>query len=1019
MSIRLSKACKDLNVGMTTAVEFLAKKGHKIVVDPNLKLSDDLHLLLAKEFNKDMALKMESERLSLERHLKEKSDSVAIEGYNHPKPVEKPIETIPVAVPEDKLPHFKSVGHIDLDKKGIPVAEKVVEKVEPVAEKPVEIKPVETKSVETKPVETKPIEIEVPKQEKVVEKVVEPKKVVEKVVEKIIEEKKPEVVAQKQETEEKNELKIALKKKDTSEKLPKEKPVISTPKETAIEPKAEEKKLDDKQVEVVEDEIYSIARPTLDKSPVVIGTIDLNLINQSTRPRPKTKEQKKKEREEKSRVFNESKLGGDKKIILVKDGDAIASPSHPKKKRERFNNQKVDITKVPQPNGPTQGFAHPKKVVPGANTAGKPNRDHVKRNIKTVVNEVDVQKQIKETLARLSGANKKGKGSKYRRDKRDNVSARQQEMAQREHDQESVIKLTEFVTASELAVMMDVTVNQVIATCMSIGLMVSINQRLDAETINIVAEEFGFTTEYVSADVIEAIGEEEIDNEADLVPRAPIVTVMGHVDHGKTSLLDYIRKANVIAGEAGGITQHIGAYNVKLENGQRITFLDTPGHEAFTAMRARGAKVTDIVIIIVAADDNVMPQTIEAINHASAANVPIIFAINKVDKIGADPEKIKATLAQMNYLVEDWGGKYQSQDISAKKGDGVAELLEKVLLEAELLELKANPNKRAIGSVIESTLDKGRGFVSTILVHNGTLKQGDVVLAGTYHGKVKAMFNERNVRIQEVKPGEPALILGLNGAPQAGDNFNVMTTEQEARDIANKREQLQREQSIRTKKHFTLDELGRRIALGDFKELNVIVKGDVDGSVEALADSLLKLSTENIQVNVIHKAVGAISDSDILLAAASNAIICGFQVRPTTTARKMADKEEIDIRLYSIIYDAIEEIKSAMEGMLSPEIKEEITATVEILEVFNITKVGTIAGCLVREGKIKRSNKIRIIRDGIVVYTGELDSLKRFKDDVKEVGTNYECGLNIKGYNDIRVGDMVESFEETEVRKTL
>ena len=639
--------------------------------------------------------------------------------------------------------------------------------------------------------------------------------------------------------------------------------------------------------------------------------------------------------------------------------------------------------------------------------------------MKTVVNEEEVQKQIKETLARLASGNKKGKGAKYRRDKRDTVSARQHEQAQRERDEESVLKLTEFVTASELAVMMDVTVNQVIATCMSIGMMVSINQRLDAETINIVAEEFGFSTEFVSADVIEAIGEEEPDAEEDLVPRAPIVTVMGHVDHGKTSLLDYIRKTNVIAGEAGGITQHIGAYNVKLENGQRITFLDTPGHEAFTAMRARGAKVTDIAIIIVAADDNVMPQTTEAINHASAANVPMIFAINKVDKPGANPEKIKETLAQMNYLVEDWGGKYQSQDVSAKQGLGIGELLEKVLLEAEMLDLKANPNKRAVGSVIESSLDKGRGYVSTILVQNGTLRVGDVVLAGISFGKVKAMFNERNQRITEVKPGEPALILGLNGAPQAGDNFNVMNSEHEAREIANKREQLQREQSIRTKKHFTLDELGRRIALGDFKELNIIVKGDVDGSVEALSDSLLKLSTENIQINVIHKAVGAISDSDILLAAASNAIICGFQVRPTTSARKMADKEEIDVRLYSIIYDAIEEIKSAMEGMLSPEIKEEITATVEIREVFKITKVGTVAGCLVREGKIKRNNKIRIIRDGIVVYTGELDSLKRFKDDVKEVGTNYECGLNIKGYNDIRVGDMIESFEETEVKKTL
>ncbi|MCE1155461.1 MAG: translation initiation factor IF-2, partial [Bacteroidales bacterium] len=517
----------------------------------------------------------------------------------------------------------------------------------------------------------------------------------------------------------------------------------------------------------------------------------------------------------------------------------------------------------------------------------------------------------------------------------------------------------------------------------------------------------------------EAIGEDEPDLDEDMMPRAPIVTVMGHVDHGKTSLLDYIRKTNVIAGEAGGITQHIGAYNVKLENGQRITFLDTPGHEAFTAMRARGAKVTDIAIIIVAADDSVMPQTVEAINHSSAANVPMVFAINKVDKPSANPEKIKEALANMNYLVEDWGGKYQSQDISAKSGMGIPELLEKVLLEAELLDLKANPNKRAVGSVIESSLDKGRGYISTVLVENGTLKMGDVVLAGTYFGRVKAMFNERNQRIKEAKPAEPVLILGLNGAPQAGDNFNVMATEQEAREIANKREQLQREQSLRTKKHFTLDELGRRIALGDFKELNIIVKGDVDGSVEALADSLLKLSTENIQINVIHKAVGAISDSDVLLAAASNAIIVGFQVRPSASARKMAEKEEIDVRLYSIIYDAIEEIKSAMEGMLSPEIKEEITATVEVREVFKITKVGTVAGCLVREGKIKRNNKVRIIRDGIVVYSGELESLKRFKDDVKEVGTNYECGLNIRNYNDIRVGDMIESYEQIEVKKTL
>ena len=989
MPIRLSKACKDLNVGMHTAIEFLAKKGHKFQQDPNLKLEDDLYLLLAKEFNKDMALKIESERLSQERLLKEKAPTVALEGYNQPKPAEKPIETIQVTVPEDKLPHFKSVGQIDLTPK-----EKPEEKIPtPVVEKPKVVEPI-IKEVETKIPETPTV-------------TVQPE---------IKEEIKPEPIP-------------VIEKKPQEEPVvaptPVKEPVIPTPAAKPVVPEKIEVKKPEVDDEPEEDVIFTLGKTTLDASPVVIGTIDLDLINQSTRPKAKTKEQKRKEREEKSKIYFDGKKPpiGEKKLLRTAEEVAADPLSNPKKKRERFNNQKVDINKAAQTNGPTQGFASPKKVVPGAAgtgpNAGKPNKDRVKKSIKTVVNEEDVQKQIKETLARLSGANKKGKGSKYRRDKRDSVSARQQEIAQRERDDESIIKLTEFVTASELATMMNVTVNQVIATCMSIGMMVSINQRLDAETINIVAEEFGFTTEYVSADVIEAIGEEEVDTEADLFPRAPIVTVMGHVDHGKTSLLDYIRKANVIAGEAGGITQHIGAYNVKLENGQRITFLDTPGHEAFTAMRARGAKVTDIAIIIVAADDNVMPQTIEAINHAAAANVPMIFAINKVDKPGANPEKIKETLAQMNYLVEDWGGKYQSQDISAKQGSGVAELLEKVLLEAELMELKANPNKRAIGSVIESTLDKGRGYVATVLVHNGTLRQGDVVLAGTSWGKIKAMFNERNQRITEVKPAEPVLILGLNGAPQAGDNFNVMASEQEARDIANKREQLQREQSLRTKKHFTLDELGRRIALGDFKELNIIVKGDVDGSVEALSDSLLKLSTENIQVNVIHKAVGAISDSDILLAAASNAIICGFQVRPTSTARKMADKEEIDIRLYSIIYDAIEEIKSAMEGMLSPEIKEEITATVEIIEVFKITKVGTVAGCLVREGKIKRSNKIRIIRDGIVVYTGELESLKRFKEDVKEVGVNYECGLNIKNYNDIRVGDMIESYEETEVRKTL
>jgi translation initiation factor IF-2 len=983
MPIRLSKACKELNIGITTAVDFLAKKGNKIAVDPNLKLSDELHLLLVKEFNKDMALKMESERISQERHQKEKASTVALEGYGAKKTAEKAENIIPVEVPVDQLPSIKQVGKIDLDainKKPEPV------KPEPAVQEPVKtIEPVEElKVVEKEEVETPVVNEPVPEQVEVVQEVI-----VEERPEAVIPQDNQEIeVLEQPETIDQVEV-VATKEIDSQED---EKQVVV---EKAREPEVEQVKND-------EDEVFSIAIPVVEIKPVVLGRIDLDALNQTTRPKPKTKEQKKKEREEKAKNAID-----EKKKNFVETEEDIKK----KKKRERFSNQKVDIEHFP--------VDHSKKPAQAGGMQAKLAKDKFKKPLKTVVDEEEVQRQIKETLARMAGTNKKGKGAKYRREKRDSISARQSELEMQEREQEKVLKLTEFVTVSELAVMMDISVNQVIATCMSIGMMVSINQRLDAETINIVADEFGFTTEFVSADVVEAIGESEPDDEADLQPRAPIVTVMGHVDHGKTSLLDYIRKTNVIAGEAGGITQHIGAYNVKLDNGQRITFLDTPGHEAFTAMRARGAKVTDIAIIIVAADDNVMPQTIEAINHASAAGVPMVFAINKVDKPGANPEKIKETLANMNYLVEEWGGKYQSQDVSAKQGIGMAELLEKVLLEAEMLDLKANPNKRAVGSVIESSLDKGRGYISTVLVENGTLKMGDVVLAGIYHGRVKAMFNERNQRIQEAKPAEPVLILGLNGAPQAGDNFNVMATEQEARDIANKREQLQREQSLRTKKHFTLDELGRRIALGDFKELNIIVKGDVDGSVEALADSLLKLSTENIQINVIHKAVGAISDSDILLAAASNAIICGFQVRPTASARKMAEKEEIDVRLYSIIYDAIEEIKSAMEGMLSPEIKEEVTATVEVREVFKITKVGTVAGCLVREGKIKRTNKVHIIRDGIVIYTGELESLKRFKEDVKEVGTNYECGLNIKNYNDIRVGDMIESFEETEVKKTL
>ncbi len=755
--------------------------------------------------------------------------------------------------------------------------------------------------------------------------------------------------------------------------------------------------------EVKTDEVFTLNRPTFTSNINVVGKIDLDALNQQTRPKKKSKEDKNKERKAK-----QAQAQAQKQAI----GDDNAQ-SGERRKRQRINKEKVDISK----NVPSMGGQQPRGGNGKPNGMGKPNKQKPQRAIKAEVSEEDVQKQIKETLARLTTKGQK-KSAKWRKEKREAFSNRERELAELEEAESKVLKLTEFVTANDLASMMDVQVNDVIATCMSIGMMVSINQRLDAETINIVAEEFGFKTEYVSAEVVEAIQVEE-DREEDLLSRPPVVTVMGHVDHGKTSLLDYIRNANVIAGEAGGITQHIGAYNVKLDDGRRITFLDTPGHEAFTAMRARGARMTDIAIIIVAADDNVMPQTVEAINHASAAGVPIVFAINKIDKPNANPDKIKEALANMNYLVEDWGGKYQSQEISAKKGTGVPELMEKVLLEAELLDMKANPNRKATGSIIESTLDKGRGYVATVLVQNGTLRKGDVVLAGTHYGKVKAMFNERNVRIEQAGPSAPVQILGLSGAPQAGDVFHVMDTEQEAREIANKREQLQRELGLRTHKLLTLDDIGRRIAVGNFQELNLVVKGDVDGSVEALSDSLIKLSTPEIQVNVLHKAVGQISESDITLAAASNAIIVGFQVRPSVAARRLAEKEGVDIRLYSIIYDTIEEVKAAMEGMLSPEIKEEVLGTAEVMETYRITKVGTVAGCIVKEGKLKRASKVRLIRDGIVIYTGDLGSLKRFKDDVKEVTTGFECGLNITNYNDVKTGDLIEAYEEVEVKKTL
>ena len=756
--------------------------------------------------------------------------------------------------------------------------------------------------------------------------------------------------------------------------------------DTVTEPEAQDSGKDDDVFKPVSE---TVSGPQLK----VVGKVDLTSINQQTRPRKKSKEEKRNERIAKAQAENAGK-----------------------KKRKRIGKEKVDIESAGNQPSSQPGKGRGGKEDQG----GKRGRDKAKnrRPLRPEVSEEDVQRQMKETLARLTAKSSKKAAAARRREKREEFREELREEAAQAAAQSKVLKLTEFVTANDLASMMNVPINKVIATCMNLGVMVSINQRLDAETINIVADEFGFKTEYTSAEVAEAISDEE-DDPADLVQRPPVVTVMGHVDHGKTSLLDYIRNSNVIAGEAGGITQHIGAYNVKLPNGRRITFLDTPGHEAFTAMRARGAKVTDIVIVIVAADDNVMPQTVEALNHASAAGVPIIFAINKIDKPSANPEKIKEELAQMNYLVEDWGGKYQSQDISAKKGIGVSELMEKVLLEADMLDLKANPNRKATGSVIESSLDKGRGYVATVLIDNGTLHVGDIVLAGTHFGKVKAMFNERNVRITESGPSTPVLILGLDGAPTAGDKFNVMDTDQEARQIANKREQLQREQSRRTQHRVSLEDIGRRRALGEFHELNCIVKGDVDGSIEALSDSLIKLSTPEVQVNVIHKAVGAITESDVTLAAASDAYIIGFQVRPSASAKRAAEQEGVDIRLYSIIYDAIEEVKSAMEGMLQPDIKEEVTGTAEVRQVYHISKVGTIAGAMVIEGKVKRQSKVRLIRDGIVIHTGELASLKRFKDDAKEVTSGYDCGLSIKSYNDLQEGDIVEAFEEIEVHKTL
>lgn len=964
MSIRLIKISKDLNVGISSLVEFLHKKGFDVESNPNAKVDGEQHELLVKEFGNNADFE------TLLRNRKEREREVqAPKEVEDVAPKKQEPKEIVTEVPESFKPHVQVVDKIDLDALNKPKKTEVKEE-ETVAEpEVVTIEPVAEPKVETPLPEPTPLS-------------------------------EPEPVIKKEEVKEEPVLIVEEKE---------EEPKVSTP---VVTPPVVE-------VEKEEDDIFRLNKTTIKSNIVVKGSIDLSSINDKTRPAKKTKAEKKKERLEKEQQ-DQKKVKENTVRLLKKETDEEAkkrkassdeAEDAAKKKRNRIKRGKVDIEKGVPPQGGGGGGQH--------HSGGDRTKHNLRKPIvKQAVNEEDVQKQIKETLARLTGKGGKNKGAKYRKEKRDAFSQKYQEELEMQEQESRTLKITEFVTANDLANMMNVPVVKVISTCMSIGIMVSINQRLDAETINIVAEEFGFKTEYVSAEVVEAINEEE-DNAEDLEPRAPIVTVMGHVDHGKTSLLDTIRQTNVIAGEAGGITQHIGAYNVKLKSGRRITFLDTPGHEAFTAMRARGAKVTDIAIIIVAADDNVMPQTVEAINHASAAGVPIVFAINKIDKPGANPEKIKETLAGMNYLVEDWGGKYQSQDISAKQGLGVDELLEKVLLEAELLDLKANPNRRATGSVIESSLDKGRGYLSTVLVENGTLKKGDIVLAGTYFGRVKAMFNERNASIDAAAPAAPALVLGLNGAPQAGDIFHVLETEQEAREIATKREQLQREQGLRTQKILTLDDIGRRIAIGNFQQLNVIVKGDVDGSVEALSDSLIRLSTEEIQVNVIHKAVGQISESDIVLSAASDAIIIGFQVRPSQAARRAAEKDGVEIRLYSIIYDAIEEVKSAMEGMLSPEIKEVQTGYVEVREVFKITKVGTVAGCMVKEGKLKRANKIRLIRDGIVIYSGELGSLKRFKDDVKEVASGYECGLNIHNYNDIKIGDVIEPFEEIEVKKTL
>ena len=965
MSIRLSKALSELNIGLQTAVEFLEKRkdGDGEKFGPTSKLTDAQYSALVEAFKQDAAVRTEAEKL-FQKKPKEKKHSSETKDSNN--------ESLLASAGKQE---YKPLGKIDLDSVGKPAAKqsgatKQDNTPQPKAAAVSQAK--ENKSEEKAPV------AKTHAQHKTTE--VKPAETAK---------------AEKPATGTKEAHKSA---KPAAEAKPKhDKPAQpKAEKPVAQQPKAQEVASTDKTSEDAGSKVFQLKseKKMLNTPKVnVLGKIDLDALNQSTRPKKKSKEEKRREREEKAQQNGE------------------------RKKRVRINKERVDISAAANQGGNNGGNKNNNGN--NNNNQGKKKKNRNRPQKPLEVNEVDVAKQVKETLARLTQKqNQNKKGAKYRKEKREAVQEKLNAEAKAERKESKTLKLTEFVTVSELATMMNVGVNQVIGTLMGVGIMVSINQRLDAETINLVADEFGFKTEYVSAEVQEAVSEEE-DDEADLVPRAPIVTVMGHVDHGKTSLLDHIRNTNVIAGEAGGITQHIGAYNVRLKNGRRITFLDTPGHEAFTAMRARGTQVTDIAIIIIAADDAVMPTTKEAIAHAQAAGVPMVFAINKIDKPGANPDRVREELAAMNLLVEEWGGKYQCQEISAKKGLGVSDLLEKVLLEADMLDLKANPNRKATGSIIESSLDKGRGYVSTVLVSNGTLRQGDVVIAGTSWGRIKAMFNERNQRIQEAGPAEPCIILGLNGAPTAGDSFHVMETEQEAREIAGKREQLQREQGLRTQKRLSLDDISHRIALGSFKELNIIVKGDTDGSIEALSDSFIKLSTEKVQVNVISKAVGQISENDVMLASASDAIIVGFQVRPSSDARKAADREGVEINTYSIIYDAIDDIKSAMIGMLDKVKKEITTGQVEVRQVFKISKVGTVAGCLVTEGKVHSKDKGRVVRDGIVVRTADISALKRYKDDVKEVAMGMECGISLVNYNDIQEGDIIETFTEIEVAQKL